>query len=131
DHVDTVDEVWEAAERRHDQLLLVVRRHDDRDGLSFEHQRRRERPAAMPSHISAAIAPSTSPISAATTSVLRRLRAVTFCAAAPVRMDGFSICLACRSSWLVLSSASSSVESRICSTSLSVVVRLPPCSALL
>ena len=67
-------------------VLLVVRRHDDGDALALEHRlraRRRDMPAATPSHISAAIAPRMRPISAATTTELRRLRAVTRCAAAP------------------------------------------------
>ena len=106
DDDDPVDEARDAAERRRDQVLLVVRGHDDRDALALEHRyspRRRDMPAATPSHMSATIAPMMRPISAATTTVFRRLRAVIFCAVAPVRICGASTCVAWSSSWLVLS----------------------------
>ena len=38
DDVDAVDERRDAAQRRRDELLLVVRGHDDRDALALEHQ---------------------------------------------------------------------------------------------
>ena len=38
DDVDPVDERRDAGERRRDQLLLVVRGHDDRDALALEHR---------------------------------------------------------------------------------------------
>ena len=93
DDDDAVDEAGNGAERRGDELLLVVRRHDYGDALALEHRycpRRRDMPAATPSHISAAIAPRMLPIRAETTTVFRRLRAVTRSADAPVRIPGFS-----------------------------------------
>ncbi len=68
--------------------------------------RRRCSDAAMPSHRSAASAPRIAPITAATTAVLRWLRAVMRCAAAPSRIFGVSTCVACSRSWAVLSSVS-------------------------
>ena len=70
-----------------------------------------------------------SPISAATTTVLRRLRAVTFCDAAPVRIDGFSTCFAWSRSWLVCSLSLCACARRIWTTSLSVADRPPLSSA--
>src|SRR5581483_5676458 len=117
DDVDAVDERGYAAERGLDQGLLVVRRHDDRNALPVEHQRRTR--SATPSHTSAASTPRMRPTSAATTSEFRLLRAVIFCGAARTSTDGFSTTFACRSSWLIVSRSASACASRCWRMSLS------------
>src|SRR5581483_8317291 len=91
DDDDPVDELRDPAERRADQRLLVVRGHDDPDSLPFEHAEslsqsplRGASRGTTVSHRSAARAPRIRPISAAMTTVLRRLRAVILFAVAPV-----------------------------------------------
>src|SRR5207302_1168377 len=102
DDEDAVDEAGNAGDRRADERLLVVCRDDDRDRLPFEHYRWRRRMSG--SQTSAAIKPSTSPRNAATTTELRRLRAVVLTAAARVSTCGRSISCAwisscCAWSW--------------------------------
>lgn len=70
-------------------------------------------------------------MSAATTTELRRLRAVTFVACADVSTDGFSTRFACWSSWAVVVRSCSAVDRRSCSKSWSVVESEPDWSALL
>ena len=96
DHEDAVDERGDPAQRVSDERLLVVRRHDDTDALALELQaeRRRATAAATPSQSNAAIPPSTRPMRPATTTELRRLRAVTRAAEAGVSTDGCSMAVA-------------------------------------
>src|SRR5262245_56474000 len=104
DDVDPIDEIGNAAERVHDEALLVVGGHDDRDPLALEHQAGaetavRRRRAAKGSAASAAIVPMSRPASAPTMSDERRERAVVFTADAGSTMRLISTFSAWMRSW--------------------------------